>query len=284
MLPRQPNAEFIQLESRKMFLSILIGTIRDCLLRCWSLFDLENTRIFFSDSGKREWFKRSGRGKFEFRWLTKAFKVWAFAKGTRLTQHYSRQYANKYLLKYLRKEAKAGLKNRMAARWDQQNTIRLAAGISEILEFGYGSASPGPRADARNKIFDLIYMAFTASLDDAKPSLEMKLTASLVIEPSGSQGSQGDTIRESQPVNCNSEIFASLLPVATSPLRFINTRYDDSNMSNFVDRQIQTLSHIHAHKYTHTHTLYLSLLHTQAYTHTLSLFLSHTKHKHTNKR
>ena len=118
MLPRPPNAELIQLESRKMFLSLLIGTIRDCLLWCWSLFDLNNTRIFFSDCGKRDWFKRSGRGKFEFRWLTKTFKVWAFARGTRLTQHYSRQYANKYLLMYLRKEAKAGLKKRMTARWD----------------------------------------------------------------------------------------------------------------------------------------------------------------------
>jgi hypothetical protein len=68
--------------------------------------------------------------------------VWAFAKGTRLTQQLSRQYANKYLLKYLRKEAKAGMKNRIAARWDQKNTIRLGAGISEILEFGYGTASP----------------------------------------------------------------------------------------------------------------------------------------------
>ncbi|WP_221934245.1 hypothetical protein, partial [Klebsiella pneumoniae] len=59
-----------------------------------------------------------------------------------------------------------------------KTTSRLAAGISEILEFGCGSASPGPRGDVRNKIFDLIFMAFTASLDDAKPSLEMKLTAS----------------------------------------------------------------------------------------------------------
>jgi hypothetical protein len=249
------------------------------------VFDLENTRIF--RDGRREWFKWSGRGTFEFRWLTKAFKVWAFAKATRLTQHYSRQYANKYLLKYLRKEAKAGLKNRMSARWDQKNTIRLCMGISEILEFGY-SASPGPRGDVRNKIFDLIFMAFTASLDDAKHSLEMKLTASLVIEPaSGSQGSQGDTLRESQPVNCDSEIFASLLPVATSPLRFINKSYDDSNMSNFVDRQIQTLSHIHSHKYTHarahTHCISLSLTHTGVHTHTVSLSHTH-KHKHTNKR
>jgi len=60
---------------------------------------------------------RAGR----FRWLTKSFKRWAFAKGEHYTMMHSREYARKYLVKFLKKQGKEA-----AGRGSQAFRVRAA--------------------------------------------------------------------------------------------------------------------------------------------------------------
>ena len=76
-----------------------------------------------------------------FRWISKWFKKWGFAKGEKLTEYYSRLNAKKYLLKYLRKEAKLSVcKNMMAHKADHASSIRLATDMSDMLVSRYSNS------------------------------------------------------------------------------------------------------------------------------------------------
>lgn len=83
------------------------------------------------------WCSWNGR----FRWISKWFKKWGFAKGDKLTEYYSRLNAKKYLLKYLRKEAKLSVcKNMMGKKADHASSIRLATDMSDVLLSRYSDS------------------------------------------------------------------------------------------------------------------------------------------------
>ena len=142
-----------------------------------------------------------------FRWATKAFKRWAFARGVQLTLFYSRQYAKKYLLKYLRKEAKASLGSlaswmQMAPRAHQKGSEQLAVEVSDILISGYSNRRP------ENEIRNDVVMAITAAL-----TLDLGLTVGFIKSP---------------PMQTPE--------ILVSPMRFIRTKYEDRQISEFIDR------------------------------------------------
>jgi hypothetical protein len=73
-----------------------------------------------------------------FRWISKPFKRWAFAKGEEYTQCFSKQYSDKYVQKFLRKQLKIAETMQDRAKADglqklNQNSSLIAAKISECL-------------------------------------------------------------------------------------------------------------------------------------------------------
>jgi hypothetical protein len=61
-----------------------------------------------------------------FRWITKPFKRWAFARGERYTREFNARYATKYLWKFYKKQIKMGAsETTRSVRTDMEGLIPL---------------------------------------------------------------------------------------------------------------------------------------------------------------
>ena len=95
-----------------------------------------------------------------FRWVTKPFKRWAFAKGVEVTNRWCRFFATKYIVKYLRyvgKDVPAVLPRhlgdeqskpagRLPPQMDHRQNLRLAEHLTDIL---MPAADTPPTEDSR---------------------------------------------------------------------------------------------------------------------------------------
>lgn len=107
-------------------------------------------------------------GNGRFKWITKPFKRWAFAKGVAFTERFSAKYVNKYLLKYLRKNAKSQSNVTMACRDGHHSSILLAHKITDVLVPGNNTRKS--KDETRAELLDLLKHRLPSAPADPAPT------------------------------------------------------------------------------------------------------------------